>query len=100
MVTSARTRVVSWNCPLNDSDSSDALVTLLAGYELDPDTGLPVLVSADRDINVSGSGVIAQNAFLKASGSVNGLIFATGNIDVSAQQNVNVTALAQGDGQC
>lgn len=82
--------------PLNDSDSSDALVTLLAGYELDPDTGLPVLESADRDIDVSGSGVIAQNAVLKASGSVNGLIFATGNIDVSAQQNVNVTALAQG----
>ncbi len=82
--------------PLNDSDSSDALVTLLAGYESDPDTGMPVLVSADRDINVSGSGVIAQNAVLKASGSVNGLIFAAGNIDVSAQQNVNVTALAQG----
>jgi hypothetical protein len=82
--------------PLNNVNNPDALVTLLAGYELDTDTGLPVLISPDRDIDVSGSGVIAQNAFLKASGSVNGLIFAAGNIDVSAQQNVNVTALAQG----
>ena len=81
---------------LNQVNSPNALVTLLAGYELDPDTGLPVLVSADRDINVSGSGVIAQNASLKASGSVNGLIFARGNADIGAQQNVNVTVLAEG----
>jgi filamentous hemagglutinin family protein len=49
-----------------------------------------------RNIDISGSGVIAQNAALKATGSIYGLIFARGNIDVNAQQNVNVTALAQG----
>jgi filamentous hemagglutinin family protein len=80
--------------PLNGVKSPDATVTLLAGYDLQ--NGTPQFVSAGRDIDVSGSGVIAQNASLKASGSINGLIFAEGNIDVSAQQNVNVTALAQG----
>ena len=69
-------------------------VTLLAGYELQD--GMPVKISEDRNIDVSGTGVISQNAALKASGSVKGLIFAKGNIDVAAQQNVNVTALAQG----
>ena len=80
---------------LNDVNSPDATVTLLAGYELQ--NGSPILISPDRDIDVSGSGVIAQNAVLKASGNISGLIFAKGNIDVNAQQNVNVTALAQGN---
>jgi len=80
--------------PLNGVKSPNATVTLLAGYELQ--NGTLVLVSPDRNINVSGSGVISQNASLKASGSINGLIFAQGNINVDAQQNVNVTALAQG----
>jgi filamentous hemagglutinin family protein len=81
--------------PLNNVSTPNAIVTLLAGYELQD--GIPVLVSPNRDIDVSGSGVIAQNASLRASGNVNGLIFAaTGNIDLAAQGNVNVTALAQG----
>ena len=79
---------------LNQVNSPNATVTLLAGYELQ--NGLPVLISPDRNIDVSGSGVIAQNASLKASGSINGLIFARGNTDIVAQQNVNVTVLAQG----
>jgi len=78
--------------PLNHVKSPNATVTLLAGYEL----GNEQPVSPGRDIDVSGSGVIAQNASLKASGSINGLIFAEGNIDINAQQNVNVTVLAQG----
>src|ERR1019366_4318154 len=73
---------------LNEVNSPNATVTLLAGYDLQD--GLPVLISPDRDIDVSGSGVIAQNALLTASGSINGLIFARGNSDVVAQQNVNV----------
>ncbi|MEJ0088547.1 MAG: hypothetical protein WDM80_02115 [Limisphaerales bacterium] len=80
--------------PLNLVKNPNATTTLLAGYEWQ--NGSPVFVSSGRNIDVSGSGVIAQNALLKASGSIYGLIFAQGNIDVSAQQNVNVTALAQG----
>jgi hypothetical protein len=79
---------------LNQVNSPNATVTLLAGYELQ--NGSPVLTSPDRNIDVSGSGVIAQNALLRASGSINGLIISQGNSDVSAQQNVNVTVLAQG----
>jgi filamentous hemagglutinin family protein len=81
---------------LNTIENPNATVTLLAGYELDKITGLPVFKSSDRDIDVSGFGVIAQNASLKATGSINGLIFAKGNSDVVAQQNVNVTVLAEG----
>ena len=65
----------------------DATTTVLAGYELldslgnpvtaaDLADGTPVLVSAGRDINVTGSGIIAGNANLDASGNINGLIFA------------------------
>jgi len=53
-------------------------------------------VSNDHDINALGSGIIASNAKLDASGNISGLIFARNNIDVSAQQNVNVTALGLG----
>ena len=84
-----------------------SIVEVLSGYELRDSTGVPVdaadiangtpvLVSAARNIDASGSGVIAQNAVLKASGDISGVIFAQGNIDVSAVANVNVTALAQG----
>ena len=84
-----------------------SIVEILSGYELrdsmgDPvvaaniANGTPVLVSAARNIDVSGSGVIAQNAVLDASGDITGVVFAQGNINISAVANVNVTALAQG----
>ena len=53
--------------------------------------------SAGRNINVGGSGIIASNARLDASGNINGLIFARGNIDIIAQQNISVTAFGQGN---
>jgi hypothetical protein len=94
--------------PLNDLNYPNADVTVLAGLELrdsrnnpvnagDMADGTPVLISADRDINVNGSGIIASNAKLDASGNVNGLIFARNNIDINAQQNINVTALGVGN---
>jgi filamentous hemagglutinin family protein len=90
--------------PLNQFNYPDATTIVLAGYELrdsgnHPVTaatwadGTDVFVSGDRNIYASGSGIIASNAKLDASGSINGLIFARNNIDISAQQNVNVTAL-------
>ena len=56
-----------------------------------------VLGANGKDINAIGSGVIASNAKLEASGSINGLIFARNNIDINAQQNINVTALGLGN---
>jgi filamentous hemagglutinin family protein len=53
--------------------------------------------SPGKDINANGSGIIASNARLDASGDINGLIFARNNIDITAQQNVNVTALGVGN---
>jgi hypothetical protein len=84
-----------------------SIVEVLSGYELrdsmgnpvfaaDIANGTPTLVSAARNIDVSGSGVIAQNAVLDASGDITGIVFAQGNINISAVANVNVTALAQG----
>jgi len=92
---------------LNKLNYPSALVTVLAGYELRDSldnpvsaaamTGAtPVLVSYGRDINANGSGIIASNAKLDATGDINGLIFARNNIDIVAQQNVNVTALGEG----
>jgi hypothetical protein len=93
---------------LNNLNYPDATTTVLAGYDLrdsagnlvtavDMADGTPVLVSAGRDINVSGSGIIAGNANLDASGNINGLIFARNNLNINAQQNINVTALGLGD---
>ncbi|MEI8288653.1 MAG: filamentous hemagglutinin N-terminal domain-containing protein [Verrucomicrobiota bacterium] len=92
---------------LNNLNYPDALVTVLAGYELRDGVGnpvtagtmtgaTPVFVSDARDINAAGSGIIASNAKLDATGDINGLIFARNNIDIVAQQNVNVTALGEG----
>ncbi len=52
--------------------------------------------ASGKNINANGSGVIASNARLKASGDINGVVFARNNIDLAAKNNVNVTALAQG----
>lgn len=93
--------------PLNHADNPNATVEVLAGYELRDSGGnavnaggiagaTPVLTSAGRNIDATGSGVIAQNAVLKASGDITGVIFARGNIDIAAIASVNVTALAQG----
>jgi filamentous hemagglutinin family protein len=84
-----------------------SIVEVLSGFELRDSMGNPVVaaniangtpvsVSDARNIDVSGSGVIAQNAVLDASGDITGVIFAQGNINISAVANVNVTALAQG----
>ncbi|MGA2029925.1 MAG: hypothetical protein ABSG87_07610 [Verrucomicrobiota bacterium] len=94
--------------PLNNLNYPNAITTVLAGYELrdsmgnpvtadDMADGTPVFVSADGNIIANGSGIIASNAKLDASGDINGLIFARNNIDISAQQNVNVTALGVGN---
>jgi filamentous hemagglutinin family protein len=65
-----------------------------------PDTsdsqGNPILVYG-RNIDVNGSGLIASSAKLQATGDINGLIFARNNLDIVAQQSVNVTALAMGN---
>jgi filamentous hemagglutinin family protein len=77
--------------PLNSADSSSATVTLLAGEDAAGN-----IISPGRDINATGSGVIGSTINLKASGDINGIVFARGNINISAQQNVTVTALAGG----
>jgi len=91
----------------NHQNYPDATVAVLAGYEMRDALGQPVSaanigqgtaveVSAGKNINAANSGVIAENAILKATGNIDGAIFAKGNIDVAAVNNANVTALAQG----
>ena len=93
--------------PLNGENNPNSIVEVLAGLELrdsagnpltaaDIANGTPVQVSSGRNIDASGSGVIGNTVKLNASGNIVGVIFARDNIDISAQQNVNVTALAQG----
>jgi len=53
-------------------------------------------VSSGGNINVNGSGVVASNARMDASGNIAGLIVTRNNADVIVQQNANVTVLAQG----
>lgn len=78
--------------PLNGLGASAGTVTLVAGTR-DADGN----VIHEGSINASGSGVIGGTVKLEATGDIQGLVFARENIDLNAQQNVNVTALAQGD---
>ncbi len=57
--------------------------------------GNPILVYG-RNINASGSGIVTSNAELDATGNILGLIFARNNININAQQTVDVTALGIG----
>jgi len=58
--------------------------------------GDPIATVLGRNIDASGSGIIAGTARLAGTGNVLGVIFARQNIDLAAVGNVNVTALAQG----
>jgi filamentous hemagglutinin family protein len=77
--------------PLNGADSSAATVTVLAGSR---DAGGNVLYAGN--IDTSGAGVIGSTVKLDATGGIIGLIFARDNADINAQQNADVTVLAQG----
>jgi filamentous hemagglutinin family protein len=77
--------------PLNGSDSSAATVTVLAGSR---DAGGNILYVGD--IDTSGAGVIGSTVKMDATGGIIGLIFARDNADITAQQNADVTVLAQG----
>jgi hypothetical protein len=78
--------------PLNGANSSGATVTLLAGED-----AAGHILSPNRNINVSGSGVIGSLVTLKASGSVEGLVFARNSANINALQNANVTVLSEGN---
>jgi hypothetical protein len=78
--------------PLNGVGNSLGTVTLVAGTK-DAD-GNVIHVG---NIDASGSGVIGSTVKLDASGDIKGLVFARDNLDISANQNVTVTALAGGN---
>ena len=55
------------------------------------------MVSAAKNIDVSGGGVIGANVELKATGDIKGSIVARNNLDLSALLNVSASAFANGD---
>ncbi|HEY6167656.1 MAG TPA: hypothetical protein VI454_06425, partial [Verrucomicrobiae bacterium] len=67
--------------PLNNSDPAAGNIKLKAGGNID----------------ANNSGIIGANIQLDAGGSISGLVVSRGDINIAAQQNVNVTALAQGN---
>lgn len=77
--------------PLNGVGATAGTVHLVAGSK---DAEGNVLYVGN--IDASGSGIIGGTVSLEASGDIRGLVFARENIELSAQQSVNVTALAQG----
>lgn len=78
--------------PLNGIGANLGTVTLRAGTK--DANGNVVYVG---NIDASGSGVIGSTVKLEASGDIKGLVFARGNLDIDANQNVSVTALAGGN---
>jgi hypothetical protein len=78
--------------PLNGIGDKLGTVTLRAGTK-DAD-GNVIYVG---NIDASGSGVIGSTVNLEASGDIKGLVFARDNLNITANQNVSVTALAGGN---
>ena len=78
--------------PLNGSSSQAGSVTLVAGTE-----GSGGKVFYTGNIDVSGGGVIGANVQLEATGSIKGTIVARNNLNISALQNISVSAFANGD---
>ncbi len=78
--------------PLNGVGNNLGTVTLVAGTK--DASGNVIHVG---NIDASGSGVIGSTVKLEASGDIRGLVFARGNLDIDAKNNVSVTALAMGN---
>ena len=54
-------------------------------------------ITAGKDINATGSGIIGSNIKLQAGGDINGVIIGSQGININAGQNVNVTAVSGGN---
>jgi filamentous hemagglutinin family protein len=81
---------------IGSSHQADLVAALTSNPAGLADFNFATLVSPNRDINANGSGIIASNAKLVASGGINGLIFADHNIDITAVNTVSVNALGGG----
>lgn len=89
--------VVGNQSPINPYvDSGGEQISAVRLPDTSDSQGNPIFVYG-RNIDAIGSGIIASNAKLDATGDINGLIFARNNIDINAQQNVDVTALGGGN---
>ncbi|HAM70038.1 MAG TPA: hypothetical protein DCM86_00150, partial [Verrucomicrobiales bacterium] len=55
-----------------------------------------IALTAGKDINAGGSGVIGNNISLDAGGNINGLVIGSGNIALRSEHNINVTAIGSG----
>jgi len=54
-------------------------------------------VTAGKDINATGSGIIGENVHLQAGGNINGVVVGSQSVAVNSQQNVDVTAVSGGN---
>lgn len=78
--------------PLNGIGNNLGTVTLRAGT-----TDAAGNIVKRGNIDATGSGVIGSTVHLEASGEVSGVVVARADLQVSARESVNVTALAQGN---
>jgi filamentous hemagglutinin family protein len=54
-------------------------------------------VTAGKNINATGSGIIGYNVKLAADGDINGVVVGSQSLAVTSQQSVNVTAVSGGN---
>jgi filamentous hemagglutinin len=54
-------------------------------------------LTAGKDINATGSGVIGSNIKLKAGGDITGVVVGSQSVDINSQQNVAVTVFSGGN---
>ena len=86
-------QIMDVNVSINDITGLEAFLLGTSGTFAD--YNYAYLSSPARNIDVSGSGVIAENAVLLATGDINGVIFSKFNISLGAPGTVSVTALGK-----
>ncbi len=87
---------ITINAPEGNVNSSVGGVLQIAFNNADTSANF-INVSAGKDINASGSGVIGYNVSLQAAGNINGVVVGIQSVAVTSQQSVDVTAVSGGN---
>ncbi len=87
---------ISISAPNGNVNSSAGGVLQIAFNNADAANNT-ITVTAGKDINATGSGVIGYNVKLQAGGDINGVVVGRQSVAVTSQQSVDVTAVSGGN---
>jgi len=87
---------ITINTPNGSVNSSQGGVLQIAFGNANTENNF-IDVTAGKDINATGSGIIGYNVALKAGGDITGVVVGSQSVNITSQQNVDVTAISGGN---